>query len=437
MISLPADVVGWQDRSALSILANTFNREETWSNYPPWGATMPCGSPLHWAIRKNNIPAVRLLLQNEAEVSQPDSSGMTPLNLAVESEHPVELSRQLLQAGAGISEPSQSRIDAMNSAILNGDLEVVKILAEADSEILKHKDQFSADESLQDAGSPEIFQYLVSQGSDPSRTCDRKWSAIAFHVDPTSSLRGFIFNSGLASQASEESLAYALDYLADRSKSGCIRLVKWLRHALPIHVLSRIVNRTSQTLGSPLCVAASTSVVGMVEALITMGAEMDSEGCRYGSPLMAACVWGNMDVAKYLVRSGALLCYVNEDGLLRSAVSLSCRHEKIKRWLLVDRHTEQQMLDYQPSQSTSRQAVWSGPRLFKLALPAYMQRNFGESRWSHLQRLEKWKKDLLGCTLNQSRRNSGLDFHAEFAAESRERDAQAAHRRFLARLGDY
>lgn len=437
MVTVPANIVGWQDRSALSILASAFNREGTWANDPPWRKKMPRGSPLHWAIRQNNVPAVRLLLQNEAGVNRTDSSGMTPLSLAVLSKYPAKLVRQLLEAGAGRGEPDRLRIKSMNSAIRKGNLEVVKILAEAAPETLKHVDQYSADLFLQDAGSTEVFQYLVSQGSDPSRSPDAisRHSAITYHISPGSSLRGFVLNSGLASQSSEESLRLVLLNLAYQSDPECISLVKKLRHVFSIGFLAKVLSRTIRSVASPLCLAASFNTVEMVEALITLGAELDLEGCPYGSPLMAACTWGSLDVVRYLVRSGALLNYVSEDGFLRSAVSLSCRHEKIKRWLLVGRHTEQKRLNHEPSQSSSHQAVWSGPRLFRLALPAYMQRDFGESRWSHLQRLENWKKDLLGSTLAESRRDSGLDFDAEGEAELRKNTARVAHRRFLAHLG--
>lgn len=436
-VSLPVDIVGWKNLSALSILTRIFNLEDTSSDLSRWRQVMPRGSPLHWAIRKSNVSAVKLLLQNEAEVNDIDGSGMTPLHLAVCSKYPAKLLRQLLRAGAGLAEITESRIETMYSAIRKGDLEVVKILAEADPEILKGVYQLSAERRLRIAGSTEVFEYLVSQGFDPLRVSDFGDSAITSHMGIGDPLRPYMFNSGLAFQLSEDSLLLTLFRLLDKRDLGSISLLKRLPRALHIGTFARLVNRKSQSMGSAFCLAASINAAGMVQALITMVEELDSEGCRHGSPLMAACAWGNLEVVKHLVRSGALLCYVNEDGLLRSAVSLSCRHEKIKRWLLVDRHTEQQKLDYQPSQSTSHQAVWSGPRLFKLALPVYMQRDFGESRWSHLQRLEKWKKDLLGCTLNQSRRNSGLDFDAELAADSRERDAQAAQRRFLARLGDY
>lgn len=435
-ICLPADIVGWRGLSALAILVNEFNHDTALSHDPPWTSKLPSGSPLHWAIRFNDVPAVNLLLKNEAEVNQVDSSGSTPMHLAVSSMYPAELLRGLLKAGAGPSEPSQYRIDSMKMAIRNGDLEVVKVLAEAHPETLKGVDQHSRDSLLRLAGSAEVFQYLVSQGADPFNASEYRKTAITIHMRSTSLLRGFIFNSGLASEYAEDPLALEVAAAAYASDPGSICFVKKLYRSVSIGVFGNLVNRAKYGVASPLCLAASMNGTRMVEALISMGAEIDFEGCRYGSALMAACVWGCLDVVRCLVWSGALLCYVNGDGLPRSAVNLSVRHQSVTKWLLVGRYVEQRKLEHQPLQHKSQHPVWAGPRLFKLELPAYMHRVSGESSWDHVRRLQNWKEGLRGSTLAESRRNSGLDFEAEVEVELRKSEAQAARRQFLVRLGE-
>lgn len=394
---------------------------------------MPAGSPLHWAIRKNDVAAAKLLLQNGADLNQGDASGRTPMHLAISSLYSTTLLTELLRAGATLGEPSRSRINAMRLAIGRGDLEVVELLAEADPETLKSVDQSTADSLLARAGSVDVLQYLISQGASFFKVTDFRDSAVAAHIWRPSSLRAFIFNSGLASLSAEEPLLFAFTQAAFEGNFQAIRM---LRRALSRDLFESLVNGTTCGIGSPFCVAASVNAVVVVKGLIAMGADLDIEGCRHGSPLMAACAWGCLDVVRWLVRSGAILCYVNGDGLLRSAVSLSSRHEKVMRWLLVDRHMEQLKLEHQHSQHTSQQRVWSGPRLFKLALPAPMHRDFGESRLGHLRRLQKWKERLLGATLAESRKNSGLDFDAELEAESKKSDAQCAHRQLLRSLGE-
>lgn len=428
MIDLPTDMKGWRDRSALSILVNEFNREETFSDRSPWKTTMPSGSPLHWAIREDNFSAVSLLLQNESDVNQVDSSGHGPLKLAVSEACSEEIVKKLLSSGANPTD----RLYAMIEATSEGDLELIRILAEADPEILRAADQFAMGGLLNDSGSVEVFQYLLSEGLRPLNfeTADISLIAIKISADEFSA---FIFNSGLLRQATEGqiSLAFFSAVVEDR-----FSILKRLHHTASNDFFVRLLNRTMYGGPSALCAAASRNAGAIVEDLIAMGAEIDFEGSPYGSPLMTACALGCFEVIRRLVQLGAALCYVNEEGLLRNAVTLSLGHQELLRWFLVERHVEQRKLDNQPGQFTPQQVAWSGPRPFKLALPTYVKRDFGESRWSHLRRLQKWKQGLLGATLAEGRRNSGLDLKAELEAESKTNEAQAAHQQFLAHLGE-
>lgn len=430
MIDLPTDMKGWRDRSALSILVNDFNREEAFSDRSPWKTTMPSGSPLHWAIREDDLDAVSLLLQNESDVNQVDSSGYGPLKLAVSEACSEEIIRKLLNSGANPTD----RLYAMIEATSKGDLEVIRILAEANPEILKAADRFTMAGLLNESGSVEVFQYLLSQGLRPLDFKIVDVSLIAIKTD-ADEFSAFIFNSGLLRQATEGQVSIAFSSAVVEDK---FPILKRLYHIVSADLFVVLLNRTMYGGPSALCAAASRNAGTIVDDLIAMGAEIDFEGSPYGSPLMTACALGCFDVVRRLVRLGAALCYVNEDGLLRNAVTLSSGHQELLRWFLVERHVEQRKLDNQPEQFTPvEQVAWSGPRAFKLALPTYVKRNFGESRWSHLRRLQKWKEDLFGATLAESRRNSGLDFKAEFEAESKTNEAQAAHRQFLARLGEH
>lgn len=428
MIHLPVDNARrWKGRSALSILVNEFNREEAFSNSSPWGEAIPSGTPLHWAIREDNLSAVTLLLRNEADVCQVDSLSDGPLKLAILHCSCEEIITSLLDAGAS----STDRLDAMMKANSDGDLEAVKLLAEADPEILRTADRFEIGGLLNRAGSVEVFQYLLSQGlTQLDFSIDV--SAVAMKGN-TGEFTGFVFNSGFLRQATERQ-TYVI--LVDALEDGNHSLLKKLYHTVLEDIFVALLNRAMYGGPSALCMAVARNQGKILEDLIAMGAEIDLEGSSDGSALMTACALGYLDMVRRLVRLGAALCYVNQDGLQRSAVSLSSRHHKVLQWLLVGMHVEQQRLEHQPSQSTSCQRVWSGPRLFKLALPGYMHRDFGESRWDHLKRLQEWREDLAGSTLAESRKNSGLDLGAGQELESRMIDAQAAHRQFLARLGE-
>lgn len=378
----------------------------------------------------DNIPAVQLLLQHGADVNQLDSCGKSPLLLVVTNDSSSEILRILLDAGAGPS----GRLDAVIVATRNGNLDAIKILAEADPEIVTAADRFSAHGLIHHAGleSVEVMQYLLSQGISPFTHGPYLFSSITISMI-SSPCPEFFFNSGWMSQSNEALIADAFAFALDDDK---VPVIRNLYRTLRKDFFSSLANSTRQGWASPLCVAASKNRAQLARELVRMGAKIDLEGSPYGSPLMVACALGSLDMVKCLVRAGAALFYVNEDGLLRSAVVSSSRHQEIKRWLLFERHNEQQKLEYQSCPSKSHESPWSGPRIFKLTLPAYMHRDYDESRWDHLQRLQRWRRELMGSTLAESRLNSGLDLEAGYEDEARRNDAEAARRKFIARLGE-
>ena len=62
-------------------------------------------TPLHIAVRKSNIEAARLLLENQATVGAPDKRGWTPLHHAVRGGD-LEVCKVLIQYGANPLTPA-------------------------------------------------------------------------------------------------------------------------------------------------------------------------------------------------------------------------------------------------------------------------------------------------------------------------------------------
>lgn len=436
LMTLPTNT-SWKSRSTLSIMANVFNHQVAFRGSPLWvrARQYPSMSPLHIAILENNLAAVRLLLKHEADVSQADSLGRTPLGLAASSRHSAQLVTELLKAEASLANSSRSTHIAMRLAVRNCNLEVVKILAEADPETLRASMCPPGSNLLSDASTVEVFSYLMSCGLELFEVNRFGYTELMRRLFNHSStnMSGFIINSGLIPNIAEESI----NPVAIAAANEDPKLLRKLYRTLPTDLFAVLVNR-SDNCGedSALCWAAFNNDINVTSALIDMGADIGIDGCPHGSPLMAACYLGNLDVVKYLVRSGSALAYVNEHGLHRNTFNLSDRHANVKRWLLVDRHVEQRRLEHQSTPTKPCQSVWSGRRLFRLVLPTDMSRSFGESSWDHLQRLQKMRRDLLGATLAERRKNCGLDFGAEDGDEARKSEARAAHRQFLSSLGE-
>ncbi|KAK7508988.1 hypothetical protein IWZ03DRAFT_391015 [Phyllosticta citriasiana] len=62
-----------------------------------------------------------------------------------------------------------------------------------------------------------------------------------------------------------------------------------------------------------LCQASLLEDVDSIVLLLEHGADIDKEGCPDGSPLMAACSAGRLDLVDCLVRRGAKITYIYED----------------------------------------------------------------------------------------------------------------------------
>jgi len=78
----------------------------------------------------------------------------------------------------------------------------------------------------------------------------------------------------------------------------------------------------------------------MISLLHDTGAELETEGGDYGTPLMGACAAGRLQAVKLLARKGAKMLYCNEHGRSFSALRAAKYFPEIVQWLLVGRYTE-------------------------------------------------------------------------------------------------
>lgn len=113
---------------------------------------------------------------------------------------------------------------------------------------------------------------------------------------------------------------------------------------LPYDTFKHLMNLEPERGISPLCRAASRGIMEIMENCLTMGADIDFEGCSLGSALMIACACGRLDAVKFLVQRGAAISYVGKAGLT-SAVAAGRRSKTVIAWLLVGQFNEQRRLE--------------------------------------------------------------------------------------------
>lgn len=179
---------------------------------------------------------------------------------------------------------------------------------------------------------------------------------------------------------------------------GCLAFLRskfrGFQLTLPRETFRRILNLEPERGWSPLCRAASLNLVDVIENCLSMGAEIDFEGCPLGSALMAASAFGSLDSVKLLVRRQAVVFYIGKSGPT-DILSLT-QSEDIRKWLLVGRFTEQSRIgaetDSSQSQSGAQPVLWSGIVQAKVRLVGKWQRLPGESSVDYARVLGRIRK---------------------------------------------
>ncbi|XXG99818.1 hypothetical protein Hte_006159 [Hypoxylon texense] len=173
------------------------------------------------------------------------------------------------------------------------------------------------------------------------------------------------------------------------------------QHKLPHKVFRRILNLEPGRGWSPLCRAACLDLVDVMENCLSVGAQIDFEGCPAGSALMIAGICGSFDAVKFLVRHQAATYYTGKDGPM-SVLSLT-ESESIRDWLLVKRFTESLRIESGSRQSHSdqmpRECMWSGIAQAKLRLVGKWEMQPHESSLDYAKRLaglrKRWKGKIV------------------------------------------
>ncbi|KAK8099893.1 hypothetical protein PG999_010267 [Apiospora kogelbergensis] len=365
-------------------------------------------TPLHIAAATvGNLEAIDILLDMGADINTVDSNLDTPLFVALRhcQVNVSEVALHLVAKGAVIECRDNTNRTPLGVAISRGLPLVVQGLLDANAEVtvLDKSDRsllhFATMAPPRPSSHFGIFAFLVCRGLDVHAL--DMYGLSAFHIACfVSSFPSLLLNMDTALEDGKP-IPWKFMILARHEVfSDFLRLA---RRKYKQDTLREFINVAPDNAWSPLCTASSTGLLGLMDHLLGIGAQLDSDGCPLGSAMMAACDAGRKSSVIFLTRRGASLSYSGPSGF-RSAYIAAQKFPDILQWLLVDRFTDQSKLTATPHDSDGLEDraendlpyTWYGPAKAELVITGRMERNPKESSLTYWIRLMAEKKNWRG-----------------------------------------
>ncbi len=142
-------------------------------------------TPLHWAVRDNDVPAVVKLLTAGADAKAANRNGVTPLYLAVMNRN-AELTSVLLKAGADPNGALPGGETILMTAAWTGNGELMELLISRGADIAARGPQFGETPLMvaASANQPEAVRVLVQHGAEVNgRSAELKYSKDRFGLE--------------------------------------------------------------------------------------------------------------------------------------------------------------------------------------------------------------------------------------------------------------
>ena len=306
-------------------------------------------------------------------------AGDTPLVLAIRTGN-HKIARLLLEAGSLVDEGDVTHRTPLHHAALLGNRELVELLLEfgANPQVQNRELQTPAMLAAKE-GHVSALQALIKGGADLHTLDWYRWNTLYHAIirgRTKVSLYLMITMGGydlsqktiLGKSALEEAFEFSnhdtlhvLLNIAPSPGAYCpgrdniltcavgnsrmtAAVMKLLLKRVPQELLATLLTHRSRFGGTPLYAACTRTSMflqnTMISLLLDVGANLETEGGDYGTPLMGACATGRLQAVKLLVRKGAKMVYCNEHGRYFSAPRAAKHFPEIVRWLLVGRHLE-------------------------------------------------------------------------------------------------
>ncbi|HZM60143.1 MAG TPA: ankyrin repeat domain-containing protein [Vicinamibacterales bacterium] len=265
--------------------AVSYGEQATASENSPDGTT-----PLHQAVRQNDVKAVDALIKRGANVKAATRYGVTPIGLAALNGN-TAIVRRLLDAGADPNTATPAGETALMTAVRTGRLETVTLLLERGANI-NAKDSVRSQTALMWAiteNHSDVVKLLVARGADVnSRT-----NVTTPKGQYVPARAGGASGNGIIRQRALPTADGGMTPLLFAVRDGNVAATRLLLE------LGADINQSSGNHTTPLLIALLNGQVALATELLERGANPNLADDYHRAPLFAAIELRNFNHEKY------------------------------------------------------------------------------------------------------------------------------------------
>ena len=253
-------------------------------------------TPLHWAVRAEDLDTVNALLAGGAKVAAPNALGVTPAYMAAEMGNAAIL-RRLLDAGADIKTTDASGDTLLMAAVRAGNADAADLLLERGAPVNAGDPQLGHTALMWAArrNDTAIMKRLLARGAEPdARTRAGEKPAARVPGAGGGSHGVGIVRSGVPPQGEQQPTPGGMTALLFAARDGQLDATRLLLEA------GADVNAADPNGISPLVMALTNGQFAVAKLLLDRHADAARADWWGRSPL-----WAAVDARNLAVRSGA------------------------------------------------------------------------------------------------------------------------------------
>ncbi|KAF4445481.1 ankyrin repeat protein [Fusarium austroafricanum] len=408
-------ILGWLQATYLRKDDSTtdFSTRRSSSSYNPLSAytnqrnaLWPHDSVLHSAARSGTVESIKLLVDNGANLEEPNSYNNTPLHVAV-AFGSLEVVECLLAYGARPDAPNESDCTPLMVACSHARWEVMETLVQyyqggmktdsAGRSLLHILIQYT--DANHETPNERIFRLCLDSEVDIHRVNSLGWSAIhGLLVSPKPTYLWSLLNRD-AHLLQPRRMAPWSDNLFGYNVEMIDTLAKRLRWLSPLMTKDDMHHLSGLTIPgnhSLLCRAACWNSTEALENFLAAGVDDLEHRCDdHGTPLVAAISRLRIKAVKTLVRNGAKVPYQLSPPR-DWKISMANTEFIIRQWLFVGRYLERRGIADDAANDAVQVGGWGGPRTAQVTLRWEWRRASDETMLEYASRRQKILRSLRG-----------------------------------------